>query len=136
MKKILNYLIKGLLYFIIQTTIEILIILTLIYFGIPYFGMGTDNFLQVFAGVVVYFGLSIVMYLSMLYFVLFVVFSLKTNINLQILNALLSIFLFFSSVFYFSRNLSTMINPIISMVISSIIIIYFLKPINFFNRPV
>lgn len=134
MKNILNNLLKGLFYFIIQTMIEILIILALVYFGIPYFGMGKDDFLQVLAGIVIYFGLSKVLYLGVLYLLLFVLFSLVTNINLRILNALLSVFLFLLTTIYFGRSQSTMINPIISVVISSIMIFYLLKNLRFFNR--
>jgi hypothetical protein len=111
-----------------------LVILILIYLGIPYSGMGADNFLQVLAGVVVYFGLTKALYLSALYLILFIVFSTATKINFRLLNALISIFLFPTIALYFGRNVLTMINPLMSIIISSIIVFYLLKSIRFLNR--
>ncbi len=134
MKRVAINLLIGLLYFITQTTIEMLVILILIYLGIPYSGMGADNFLQVLAGVVVYFGLTKALYLSALYLILFIVISTATKINFRLLNALISIFLFPTIALYFGRNVLTMINPLMSIIISSIIVFYLLKSIRFLNR--
>lgn len=134
MRKIIINLLVGLFYFVVQTTIEMLIIPILIYLGIPYFGMGTDDFLQVMAGVVVYFGLSKVLYLGVFYLVLFVLFSTVTQINFRILNAVLSVFLYLSIALYFGRNILTMINPFMSIIISCIIVYYLFRSVRFLNR--
>lgn len=134
MKKIAINSLVGLFYFVVQTIIEMLVIPILIYSGIPYFGMGADDFLQVMAGVIVYFGLSKMLYLSVLYLALFALFSTATQINFRLLNALLSVFLYLSSALYFGRNILTMINPIISIIISCIIVYYLFKSVRLMNR--
>lgn len=134
MKKIKMYLLIGIIYFFVQTTIEMLVIPILIHLGIPYFGMGEDDFLQVMAGVVVYFGFSKVLYLSLLYLIFFVLFSIVSKINFRFINALLSFFLYLLMALYFGRNVLTMINPLTSIIFSSIVVYHLFKYFRFLNR--
>ena len=134
MRNILKNLLIGIFYFIVQTTFEILLMLLLIYTGLPYFNMGPDDIFQVLGGLIVYYAISKILYLGFIYLILFTLFSSFFQINYRILNGLLSIGLYVLIMLYYNRNIYKMANPILAICISSIIIYFVFKRIKLINR--
>jgi hypothetical protein len=132
MKLILNYILSGAKYFIIQTFFEVCLIIILLYLGLPFFEMnvGSEKFYEIVVGVFGFYALTKCIYYSIIYLLLFTTCSyfgkLKTNFSLSLLNALLSVCYFVPFVIN-GRQLNLIINPIVACVIVAITLSFYTK---------
>src|ERR1700682_6772029 len=95
--KLYSIFLQGLKYFVLETLIEVSIIIALLYLGIPYFDMnvGNEHFYQIVIGVFGYYAIIKCIYYSWFYFIAFTavgcIGKLKTQLGYSLLNAILSI---------------------------------------------
>ncbi len=129
--KFYSIFIQGLKYFILQTLMEVIIIIVLLYLGIPYFEMkvGNESFYKMVIGVLGYYALIKCIYYGWIYLIAFTgigfIWRLKTRFAYSLLNAILSItyiMLFLIN----GKQFSWVLNPLLACIAaSSIIIIIF-----------
>lgn len=126
--KLYSIFLQGLKYFILQTLIEVSIIIMLLYLGLPYFEMnvGNEGFYQIVIGVLGYYALIKCIYYSWIYLIAFTGISfigkLKTRFAYSLLNAILSItyiMLFLIN----GRLFSWVLNSLLACIAASLIII-------------
>ena len=122
--KLYSIFLQGLKYFVLETLIEVSIIIALLYLGIPYFDMnvGNEHFYQIVIGVFGYYAIIKCIYYSWFYFMAFTavgfIGKLKTQLGYSLLNAILSIayiMLFLIN----GRLFSWVLNPLLASIITS-----------------
>lgn len=127
---------QGLKYFILQTILEVNLIILLLYLGMSYFDMkiGSEHFFEIVEGVLGYYAFTKCIYYIWIYIIAFssIVFigKLKTNFSYSIVNAILS--LFYIMLFLINGRLfKWILNPLMASLISSLFII-----LVFRNKPI
>jgi hypothetical protein len=123
----MKYLINALSFFFIQLGLEILIIVSLLYLGLPYFDMkiGSESFNEIIMGIIGYYGFSKTIFFGWIYILLFVIISYLKKTNsikpLSFLNAILNL-LFIVIMLLKGKPIEWIISPTIASVIGSFII--------------
>lgn len=117
----------GLLLFVIQSILEVIFIVCFLYLGIGYLGidLAKENFVSLIVNMTILYIPMKSMYLGLIYVIVFLGVSLWKKWNIYMINGVLSILLIILLVLVLGGNLLEMINPLISTVVSSIVVAFF-----------
>ena len=139
MKKFLKKVYISLFFFLFQTILEVVLIISLLYLGIPYYGnqVGHEKFLEVLIGVLGYYALIKLIYFGIIYFLLFIILSFlikkEKAFSFSILNFSLSAI--YPLIFILNgRPIKIILNQGISAIISAIIILLLAKNLEKKNK--
>lgn len=128
----MKYFITAIKLFFLQTILEVVLIIILLYFGIPFFEMnvGNEHFYEIIIGVLGFYALTKCIYYGLIYLIAFIffsyVFKIENKFRYSILNGILSVFYIVLFIIN-GRNFGWVLNPVISSIIVLLSIIFYSK---------